>query len=136
MVDQKKKFPVDLLVGVTMRKIFVSSFFLSLSIALFLFDASFAQENTPFGADRHGTKNVTCKECHGEKNEIAAPDINQCSKCHAPDEIEKKTRGIKPQNPHVSPHYGNKLECTLCHLQHAAPENYCAQCHSFDFKVK
>ena len=126
MVDQKKKFPVDLLVGVTMRKIFVSSFFLSLSIALFLFDASSAQENTPFGADRHGIKNVTCKECH----------INQCSKCHAPDEIEKKTRGIKPQNPHVSPHYGNKLECTLCHLQHAAPENYCAQCHSFDFKVK
>lgn len=124
MVDQKKKFPVDLLVGVTMRKIFVSSFFLSLSIALFLFDASSAQENTPFGADRHGIKNVTCKECHGEKNEIAAPDINQCSKCHAPDEIEKKTRGIKPQNPHVSPHYGNKLECTLCHLQHAAPENY------------
>ena len=75
MVDQKKKFPVDLLVGVTMRKIFVSSFFLSLSIALFLFDASSAQENTPFGADRHGIKNVTCKECHGEKNEIAAPDI-------------------------------------------------------------
>ncbi|WP_418545649.1 cytochrome c3 family protein [Parasutterella excrementihominis] len=43
---------------------------------------------------------------------------------------------MKPQNPHVSPHYGNKLDCTLCHLQHAAPENYCAQCHSFDFKVK
>ena len=106
-----------------MKRLLLSSFLLS--VALFYFDASFAQESAPLGADRHG-----------ERNEITAPDINQCSKCHAPDEIEKKTQGIKPQNPHVSPHYGNKLECTLCHLQHAAPENYCAQCHSFDFKVK
>ena len=104
-----------------MKRLLLSSFLLS--VALFYFDASFAQESAPLGADRHGVKNVTCKEC-------------QCSKCHAPDEIEKKTQGIKPQNPHVSPHYGNKLECTLCHLQHAAPENYCAQCHSFNFKVK
>ena len=117
-----------------MKRLLLSSFLLS--VALFYFDASFAQESAPLGADRHGVKNVTCKECHGEKNEITAPDINQCSKCHAPDEIEKKTQGIKPQNPHVSPHYGNKLDCTLCHLQHAAPDNYCAQCHSFDFKVK
>ena len=102
-----------------MKRLLLSSFLLS--VALFYFDASFAQESAPLGADRHGVKNVTCK---------------QCSKCHAPDEIEKKTQGIKPQNPHVSPHYGNKLECTLCHLQHAAPENYCAQCHSFNFKVK
>ena len=90
-----------------MKRLLLSSFLLS--VALFYFDASFAQESAPLGADRHGVKNVTCKECHGEKNEITAPDINQCSKCHAPDEIEKK---------------------------HAAPENYCAQCHSFDFKVK
>ena len=77
-----------------MKRLLLSSFLLS--VALFYFDASFAQESAPLGADRHGVKNVTCKECHGEKNEITAPDINQCSKCHAPDEIEKKTQGIKP----------------------------------------
>ena len=88
------------------------------------------------GADRHAQAGVTCAQCHGEKNEFLAPDINRCSQCHNPADVEKKTKDVKPQNPHVSPHYGNTLECTLCHLQHEKPANYCAQCHSFDFKVR
>lgn len=117
-----------------MKQILLPLFFLT--VTLFASEGPFAQETLKFGADRHGAMNVACSQCHGDKNEIAAPDITQCTKCHDPDQIENKTRDVKPQNPHVSPHYGNKLECTLCHLQHAAPENYCAQCHSFDFKVK
>ncbi|WP_418869780.1 cytochrome c3 family protein, partial [Sutterella wadsworthensis] len=38
-------------------------------------------------------------------------------------------------NPHVSPHYGKTLECTNCHLMHQESENYCNQCHEFNFKV-
>lgn len=54
-----------------MKRLLLSSFLLS--VALFYFDASFAQESAPLGADRHGVKNVTCKECHGERNEITGP---------------------------------------------------------------
>jgi len=43
--------------------------------------------------------------------------------------------GVKPSNPHTSPHYGMSLDCNLCHHQHAKSENYCSQCHKFDFKV-
>lgn len=102
----------------------------------FMCTGSFAQSTGNFCADRHAAKGVTCVQCHGQNNEITTPDINQCKKCHNADELVEKTKNVKPQNPHVSPHYGNTLECTLCHVQHAEPENYCNQCHSFDFKVK
>ncbi len=88
-----------------------------------------------FGADRHVARGVPCKACHGPKQEIAFPSIDQCSKCHNPDEVAKKTANAKPRNPHVSPHYDNKLDCVLCHVQHAKTEDYCAQCHKFGFKV-
>ena len=52
-----------------MKRLLLSSFLLS--VALFYFDASFAQESAPLGADRHGVKNVTCKECHGERNKTS-----------------------------------------------------------------
>ena len=48
----------------------------------------------------------------------------------------KKTAKVKPTNPHVSPHYGKDLECTNCHMGHMEPENFCNQCHQFDFKVR
>ena len=89
-----------------------------------------------FGADRHVKAGVKCAACHGEKNEISDPSIEQCTKCHVPAQVAEKTKGIKPQNPHVSPHYGNELDCVLCHTQHSEPANYCDQCHKFGFKVK
>lgn len=88
-----------------------------------------------FGADRHVKMGITCEMCHGPKKEIEYPSIDQCVKCHNPDTVAAKTKDVKPRNPHVSPHYGNKLDCALCHLQHAQPENYCDQCHKFGFKV-
>lgn len=115
-----------------MKKIMLLSCFLAVCFTGF----AQAAEQGKFGADRHVAKGVPCAACHGEKNEISAPDINQCTKCHNSDELVEKTKNVKPQNPHTSPHYSNQLECTLCHVQHAEPENYCAQCHNFDFKVK
>ncbi len=88
-----------------------------------------------FGADRHVKKGVSCEMCHGPKNETAYPTIDQCVKCHEPNAVAEKTKAVKPHNPHVSPHYGNTLDCALCHFQHAATENYCDQCHQFGFKV-
>lgn len=111
---------------------------LRIFVSLLLFTAAFslnAAENTKFGADRHIARGMACENCHGAKREIAYPDINQCTSCHNPDELVKKTEGTLPKNPHTSPHYENKLDCTLCHVQHGPTENYCSQCHKFDFKV-
>lgn len=105
-----------------------------LSIALLLgLSVSYAAD---FGADRHAKAGVQCAACHGAKNEITTPSIEQCRQCHDPAQVAEKTKNIKPQNPHVSPHYKNELDCALCHLQHDKPENYCDQCHKFNFKVK
>lgn len=88
-----------------------------------------------FGADRHVKKGVACANCHGPSQEIAYPGIDQCTKCHATEALVKKTAKTLPKNPHISPHYGKTLDCTLCHVQHAQTEDYCAQCHKFNFKV-
>ncbi|WP_423837815.1 cytochrome c3 family protein, partial [Sutterella wadsworthensis] len=45
------------------------------------------------------------------------------------------TKNVKPTNPHTSPHYNADLDCVNCHVGHEPSENYCAQCHNFDFKV-
>ncbi len=101
-----------------------------------LFFVSLGVCAAPFGADRHAEKGVACTSCHGAKQEIAVPSIDQCKKCHDPKAVAEKTKSVKPQNPHVSPHYGTELDCALCHLQHDKPENYCNQCHQFNFTVR
>ena len=90
-----------------------------------------------FGADKHLAHGLTCASCHGKEYEKnpQTPDINTCTKCHGPtEELAKKTAHL-PQNPHKSPHYGTKLECTNCHVMHDETEDFCGQCHKFGFKV-
>lgn len=111
-----------------MRKILLG-FILSLSFLNLAFAAN-------FGADRHMSKGINCQSCHGANKEIESPAIQQCKVCHNPAQLAKKTEKVKPHNPHISPHYNTDLDCVLCHVQHAEPENYCAQCHQFNFKVK
>lgn len=90
----------------------------------------------PLGADRHAQVGVKCEACHGmDKANPATPDIDTCTGCHNADQLAEKTKDFKPTNPHVSPHYGKALECTYCHIQHGQTEDFCAQCHSFGFKV-
>ena len=94
-----------------------------------------AQAADKFSENRHVKMGLTCESCHGANNAIAYPTIDQCKTCHDPLTIAEKTKNVKPRNPHVSPHYGNTLDCALCHLQHSPKENYCDQCHKFGFKV-
>ena len=88
------------------------------------------------GADRHIELGLKCESCHGPEKKIETPEKAQCLQCHDAKKIAEKTKGVKPHNPHDSPHYHQDLDCTLCHVQHGVPENYCAQCHKFDYKVK
>lgn len=83
----------------------------------------------------HGLNGITCAKCHGKIKKPEEVEMKQCVMCHNADRMTSKTSGVKPANPHTSPHYGTSLDCNLCHHQHRKSENYCAQCHSFDFEV-
>lgn len=94
-----------------------------------------AQAADNFTDNRHVKLGISCEMCHGKDNAVPYPTIDQCKNCHDPKQVSEKTKDAKPQNPHMSPHYGNMLDCALCHLQHSPTENYCDQCHKFGFKV-
>lgn len=95
--------------------------------ALFTMSSTFSAEAPKFGADRHVARGMACASCHGPDGKSPEyPDQETCLKCHQKDALIEKTKVIGPVNPHKAPHNG---ECTLCHLQHEAPVNYCAECH-------
>lgn len=88
------------------------------------------------GSHQHQLAAVNCVKCHGKTKTPEALTMEQCVACHGPTaKLAEKTKNVKPSNPHTSPHYGTELDCNLCHKQHAKSENYCAQCHKFDFKT-
>ena len=87
------------------------------------------------GSHAHNLAGVTCEKCHGKAEKQETPEMKQCLTCHNPEKLVEKTAKIKPENPHTSPHYGNSLDCNLCHIQHGKSENYCNQCHQFNFTV-
>ena len=109
---------------------------LVLVAALLAFAAGGALAEGKNLADRHVAAGMKCESCHGPGQKIETPEKEQCAACHDPVKLAEKTKGVKPANPHDSPHYHTGLECTLCHVAHDKPENYCNQCHKFDFKVK
>ena len=83
----------------------------------------------------HALADVGCADCHGKTRQPRPASREQCVTCHAIDKVVAATAEVKPENPHVSPHWGNEMECTACHVQHAKPVNYCAHCHDFEFKL-
>ena len=94
-------------------------------------------------ADHHTKMGLDCKSCHGPdgKGEVTT---QTCTGCHQVDAlvaqqvveghlhaVDRRTgKGI-----HFSPPYGNELDCASCHMGHSDSENFCNQCHQFDFKV-
>lgn len=90
--------------------------------------------DTKMGADRHVAKGVPCQACHGKDLQNPKfPDDATCTQCHNKEALAEKTKDLPGANPHKAPHNG---DCINCHLQHEPPEDYCAQCHKFGFKVK
>lgn len=88
------------------------------------------------GSHVHQLAGINCEKCHGKTKKPEALTMEQCVACHGSTaKLAEKTKDIKPSNPHTSPHYGTELDCNLCHHQHAKSENYCAQCHKFDYKI-
>jgi hypothetical protein len=88
------------------------------------------------GSHFHAFKGVACASCHGKVKKPEPVEMSKCVACHGEtDKLAQKTEKVKPHNPHQSPHYGTSADCNLCHHQHVKSENFCAQCHKFDFIV-
>jgi len=88
------------------------------------------------GSHIHQLSGVNCVSCHGKTKKPEGLKMDKCVACHgSTDKLAEKTAKVKPENPHTSPHYGTTLDCNLCHHQHAKSENFCSQCHSFNFKL-
>ena len=83
----------------------------------------------------HQLSGVSCKTCHANPRRAEPVKFNACLNCHKGESVFAATAGVKPTNPHDSPHYGKESDCNLCHHQHEKSENYCSQCHKFEFKV-
>lgn len=93
-----------------------------------------------FLADRHVEKyEVPCESCHDPK----APgvmkqkdDQDVCTDCHG--DYGKLVKLTQPKdeaegNPHAQ--HDGILPCTECHKGHKAGVNYCAECHTWEFKT-
>jgi hypothetical protein len=88
------------------------------------------------GSHLHALKGVKCEQCHGKVKKPEQVEMSKCVACHGDtDKLAAKTAKVKPHNPHESPHYGTSADCNLCHHQHTKSENFCAQCHKFDYIV-
>jgi cytochrome c3-like protein len=83
----------------------------------------------------HQLRGLTCETCHADVQDPEPPKFAACLGCHTGESIFTATAGVKPSNPHGSPHYGKEADCNLCHHSHEKSENYCASCHKFEFKV-
>lgn len=89
-----------------------------------------------FQSHTHFFAEVTCADCHEDPEDPYEPEIETCTKCHGPiSALAAATADIGHANPHDSPHGAPYQECVLCHYQHEPPDNFCANCHEFDFTM-
>ena len=88
----------------------------------------------------HQLQGIGCMDCHDQGNPQTAVGPDKCLSCHDFDKIIDKTSSLGAQsavaeaNPHNS-HYGPSYSCDLCHHVHRKSEDFCAQCHEFNFLV-
>ncbi|MEF2074286.1 cytochrome c3 family protein [Consotaella aegiceratis] len=77
----------------------------------------------------------TCVSCHDDPQNPKKVKASKCITCHDPAKVAKLTADVKPTNPHDPPHEGMSADCTECHHSHKKSQNYCKDCHDFDFVV-
>lgn len=77
---------------------------------------------------------LNCDDCHSTTKPKRLT-TEQCLSCHGSlEEIAEATKHLDP-DPHNSPHYGNRLDCDLCHHEHYESENFCSQCHEWKLVI-
>ncbi len=100
-------------------------------LTFFHYHSILAQQS--FLADKHRTASIACEDCHKESPPREQVATAICNKCHGDlAKIAERTKKVIP-NPHES-HLGN-VKCELCHHTHRPSEDYCSNCHEFNYKV-
>lgn len=109
-------------------------------LALILVLSSGIACSQEFLADRHvlGAK-LDCSVCHDQSAPRVMKQKNDqdvCTECHGDyDKVIKQTqpKNEADGNPHAQ--HDGILPCTECHKGHKPGVNYCAECHTWEFKV-
>jgi fumarate reductase flavoprotein subunit len=107
---------------------------LVVGLAAITFTIESSGSEGPLLLQKHLDKGAVCSGCHQENPPAKPVTEDKCLACHGTyEQLAKKTEGKNAANPHAS-HNGD-ISCDSCHHVHKASENYCAQCHQFEFKV-
>ncbi len=81
------------------------------------------------GSHLHLLRGVFCSDCHGTKKIFSLVGTDRCLKCHINGQKVASLTDTLDPNPHDSIHYGQDLDCDLCHHMHKKSELYCNHCH-------
>jgi fumarate reductase flavoprotein subunit len=89
------------------------------------------EEKKPFTADRHKSRAVECKGCHGVEKPDTTATSQSCLACHQSLEAVAEKTGNRQPNPHKN-HLteSSDIECTQCHASHKEDALVCHQCHT------
>lgn len=73
--------------------------------------------------------NPQCIACHETAVPTSRPDSKKCIACHGTMDKIATVPNKFDKLPHASPHYGNGIECTVCHKEHQKSRAVCNDCH-------
>jgi len=82
---------------------------------------------------KHASAGVECVACHKKIPVDGSAPPDGCIGCHGDlRKVAERTKTLR-HNPHDS--HQDELTCDACHHLHKPSVDFCAQCHTFDFKV-
>lgn len=73
--------------------------------------------------------NFKCSVCHETELPVERPSSKACIGCHGTMDKIATPPNQFDKFPHASPHYGDSLECTVCHAEHKPSRALCNDCH-------
>lgn len=79
---------------------------------------------------------LTCATCHETATPTTRPSDKACIGCHGEMSKIKTTPNKYEKFPHASDHYGDTLDCTICHSEHKASRALCNDCHVVEWSKK
>ncbi len=77
---------------------------------------------------------MRCETCHETKTPTDRPSDKACVKCHGSMDKIPTPPNKFDKFPHASPHYGDTLDCTICHSEHKPSRALCNDCHIVQWK--
>lgn len=109
-----------------MKKFFIPLFAALLSCSAFAADAP-TLAGMPM---KHSmAAQMQCSTCHDNTTEFTKPSTQKCESCHGPMAQIKTKANPQDKYPHQSAHYGNTVDCGVCHSEHKASQDLCSNCH-------